>query len=93
MPLEVSSVNDFLLECINCFLTKYLPADEGNATDYFSSKEICYLIKEHTDYPMQLIQINLLLRRLGYKYVLQDDEFRWMVRKGERLPVLLEDIV
>jgi transposase len=64
------------------FCNKYLPATNGNFTDIFTSKQIAYIIQEHTGEPVGLKELNTELQKRGYDYDLIENRFSWLCCKN-----------
>jgi transposase len=70
-----------LYQALSTFCNRYDPADEATATDHFTSKEIQSIVREHTGITINLQELFQLLDQMHYKYKLEDDKFKWLVRK------------
>lgn len=68
-------------DALSSFCTQYDPAIEATATDYFSSKEIHKIVAEHTGTKIPVETLYSLLHDMGYTYKLEDNEYKWMVKK------------
>ncbi len=66
---------------LSAFCTQYDPATKDTATDYFSSKEIQALIREHSGLEIDLQNLCELLQKMGYCSDLQGGKFMWLVKK------------
>lgn len=70
-------------DCLDIFFAAYAPATSNTVTDYFTTKEIKHLIKEHTGEHSSISEIYKKLKDAGFTYVQHDDELVWMVGKRE----------
>jgi hypothetical protein len=71
--------NEF--DTLSVFCDKYDPATPNDATDYFSSKEIQSIVQKHTGKNLDLTELHQLMLNLKYQYRLEEDEFKWLVKK------------
>ena len=68
-------------QALSVFCLRYDPADEDDATDFFSSREIQDIVAKHTGIHIDLTELHNLMIEMKYKYFLLDDEFKWRVKK------------
>ncbi len=68
-------------QALSTFIQRYDPSDVNSTTDFFSSKEIQTIVKNHTGVEIELGELHNLLVQMHYTYQLEEDEFRWMVKK------------
>ncbi len=68
-------------QALSVFCNRYDPATEENATDFFSSKEIQKIIRDHVDFNIGGQDLYNLLIDMHYTYIMRDDEFVWLCKK------------
>lgn len=66
---------------LSIFSTKYGPATHKTATDYFTSKEILKMVKDHIGDSITLEELHDTLRSMDYDYIMSGLEFKWLCRK------------
>ena len=81
-PKEDSALEQ-AMAALTVFADQYVPATKETATDYFPSRQIQEMIFKHTGTCVEISEIFKLLTQMSYQYMLQDDEFVWMVRNDE----------
>lgn len=68
-------------EALSIFCNRYVPANQETMSDFFSTKEIQKLIKDHVGIEMDPAVICECLISMHYSYQLEEGNFMWMVKK------------
>lgn len=68
------------MQALSVFCTRYDPADDKTATDFFSTAEIQKIVGEHIGIEVEKSLIYELLVEMKYTYKMMDDEFVWLCK-------------
>lgn len=66
---------------LTVFNLLYSPATEDTYTDQFTSREIKKMVEDHLGVDIALAEIHNTMRDLKFIYIMQDNEFVWLVQK------------
>lgn len=66
---------------LTVFNQLFIPATEDNYTDQFTSREIKKMVEDHLGLEIALSEIHNTMRDLKFNYIMQDNEFVWLVQK------------
>lgn len=73
-------MSEALNPALEFFCNKYEPANMATASDFFTSRFIQSLIYNHTGIQIELMELDSLLKGMGYACELLDGELRWLVK-------------
>jgi hypothetical protein len=66
---------------LQIFCNHYAPCIPAAATDYFTTKELCTLIEQHTGSIISTTDLHQSLTDKSFTYDLVDGKFVWMMIK------------